>query len=223
MAYFTKDFLDFFKDLAANNHKDWFHANKKRYETSVKDPFKIFVQDMIDRMAKEDDRFAGEAKNSIFRINRDIRFSKDKSPYKLQMGAVISPGGRKEGMGIPGMYLELSPAHFRIYSGLYMPEKDVLYQVREYIIKHSAKLNKLVADKEFVDKFGELRGDKNKVLPKEFKEAAAKQPFLFNKQFYFFAEMPAETILKDDLAEIIMEHFHASEPMRKFLTTARGL
>ena len=81
MTYFTKDFLDFFKELAANNHKDWFHANKKRYEASVKDPFKVFVQDMIDRAAAKDDRFAGEAKNAIFRINRDIRFSKDKSPY----------------------------------------------------------------------------------------------------------------------------------------------
>ena len=95
MAYFTQDFLDFFKELAANNHKDWFHANKKRYEASVKDPFKLFVQDMIDKAAKVDGRFAGEAKNAIFRINRDIRFSKDKSPYKLQMGAVISPGGKR--------------------------------------------------------------------------------------------------------------------------------
>ena len=204
MAYFTQDFLDFFKELAANNHKDWFHANKKRYEASVKDPFKLFVQDMIDRAAEVDDRFAGEAKNAIFRINRDVRFSKDKSPYKLQMGAVISPGGKKEGMGIPGMYLELSPEHFRFYSGLYMPQKDVLYQVREYIVKNPKELDKLVSDKEFVSKFGELRGEKNKVLPKEFKEAAEKQPFLFNKQFYFFASMPPETILRDDLADVIM-------------------
>jgi len=221
MAYFTQDFLDFFKELAANNHKDWFHANKKRYEASVKDPFKLFVQDMIDRTAAKDDRFAGEAKNAIFRINRDIRFSKDKSPYKLQMGAVISPGGRKEGMGIPGMYLELSPEHFRFYSGIYMPEKEVLYRIREYIIKHSAQLNKLVSDKEFVAKFGELRGEKNKVLPKEFKEAAQKQPFVFNKQFYFFAEFPPETILREDFAELIMEYFDASQPMREFLTKAR--
>jgi uncharacterized protein (TIGR02453 family) len=223
MAYFTQDFLDFFKELAANNDKDWFHANKKRYETSVKDPFKAFVQDMIDRTAAIDDRFAGEAKDAIFRINRDIRFSKDKSPYKLQMGAVISPGGRKEGMGIPGMYLELSPAHFRFYSGLYMPEKEVLYQIREYIVKHSKELDKLVSDKVFVGKFGELRGEKNKVLPKEFKAAAEKQPFLFNKQFYFFSEMPAETILREDLADVVMEHFKASQPMRQFLTKARGL
>lgn len=222
MAYFTQDFLDFFKELAANNHKDWFHANKKRYEKSVKEPFKVFVQDMINKAAVEDDRFAGEAKDAIFRINRDIRFSKDKSPYKLQMGAVIAPGGRKEGMGIPGMYLELSPAHFRFYSGVYMPEKEVLHNIREYIMKHSKELDKLVSDKEFSSRFGELRGEKNKVLPKEFKAAAEEQPFLFNKQFYFFAELPAETILRDDFSEVIMEHFEASQPMRQFLTKAIG-
>jgi uncharacterized protein (TIGR02453 family) len=222
MAYFTQDFLDFFKELAANNHKDWFHANKKRYEKSVKEPFKVFVQDMINKAAVKDDRFAGEAKDAIFRINRDIRFSKDKSPYKLQMGAVIAPGGRKEGMGIPGMYLELSPAYFRFYSGVYMPEKEVLHNIREYIMKHSKELDKLVSDKEFSSRFGELRGEKNKVLPKEFKAAAEEQPFLFNKQFYFFTELPAETILRDDFSEVIMEHFEASQPMRHFLTKAIG-
>ncbi len=223
MAYFTKDYLDFFKELAANNQKEWFHANKKRYETSVKQPFEAFIQDVIDSTAKIDKRFEGEAKKAVFRIYRDVRFSKDKTPYKLNCSAIIAPGGRKEGMGIPGMYLEMGPEHFRFYSGLYMPEKDVLYKVREYIIKHSTQLNKLVADKEFVSKFGELRGEKNKVLPKEFKEAAAKEPFVFNKQFYFFAEFPPETILKDNLLEVVMEYFEASEPMRKFLTKARGL
>ena len=223
MAHFTQDFLDFFKELAANNNKDWFHANKKRHEASVKKPFEDFVQEIINRTSAVDDRFAGEAKKAVFRIYRDVRFSKDKTPYKLNCSAIIAPGGKKEGMGIPGTYLEMGPEYFRFYSGLYQPEKEVLYQVREYIIKHSAQLNRLVVEKEFVEKFGELRGDKNKVLPKEFKEAAAKQPFIFNKQFYFFAEMPAEVILKDDLADIVMDCFRASEPMRKFLAKARGL
>ncbi|TNF27700.1 MAG: DUF2461 family protein, partial [Bacteroidetes bacterium] len=72
----------------------------------------------------------------------------------------------------------------------------------------------------FVAHFGEMRGEKNKVLPKEFKEAALKQPLLFNKQFYFFASLPPETILQDDLAEVVMNHFHASQPMRDYLTKA---
>lgn len=223
MAYFTEDYLQFFKDLAANNNRDWFHDNKKRYEQSVKKPFAEFVQAVIDETSAIDKRFDIEAKKAIFRINRDIRFSKDKTPYKLNCSAVIAPGGRKEGIGTPGLYLEASPEHFRIYSGIYMPEKDVLYQIREYIIKHSDQLNKLISDKEFVSRFGEIRGEKNKVLPKEFKEAAQAQPLIFNKQFYFFASLEPETVLRDDLMEIVMEYFHASEPMRQFLTKARGL
>lgn len=221
MAYFTQDYLDFFKELAANNHKDWFHANKKRYELSVKEPFNVFVQDIIDQTAKVDDRFEGKAKDAVFRVYRDVRFSKDKTPYKLQMGAVVAPGGKKEGMGIPGMYLELGPAHFRFYSGIYQPEKEMLYRIREHIIKHASEFNKLITDADFVKRFGEIRGEKNKVLPKEFKAAAEKQPLIFNKQFYFFAELPPETILRDDFADIIMEYFHASNPMREFLTKAQ--
>ena len=221
MAYFTQDYLDFFKELAANNHKDWFHANKKRYELSVKEPFNVFVQDIIDRTAKVDNRFEGKAKDAVFRVYRDVRFSKDKTPYKLQMGAVIAPGGKKEGMGIPGMYLELGPAHFRFYSGIYQPEKEMLYRIREHIIKHDSEFNKLITDADFVERFGEIRGEKNKVLPKEFKVAAEKQPLVFNKQFYFFAELPPETILRDNFADIIMEYFQASNPMREFLTKAQ--
>jgi len=223
MAFFTPDYLNFFKNLAANNNRDWFHANKKRYEASVKDPFLEFVAEIIDRTTKIDKRFEADPKKAVYRIYRDVRFSKDKTPYKMNMSAVIAPGGRKEGIGIPGMYLEMGAEHFRFYCGLYAPEKEVLYQVRQYIIKHSTQLNKLVSDKVFVEKFGELRGDKNKMLPKEFKEAAQKQPFVFNKQFYFFASLPPETILREDFGNLVMEYFEHSEPMRNFLTKARGL
>lgn len=222
MKYFTEDFLDFFKDLAANNNRDWFHANKKRYELSVKEPFQVFIQEIIDRTAKVDNRFEAEAKQAIYRIYRDVRFSKDKTPYKMNCSAIIAPGGRKEGIGVPGMYLEAGPEHFRFYSGLYQPEKEVLYQVREYIVKHSNELDALVSDADFVNRFGHLRGDKNKILPKEFKLAAENQPLLFNKQFYFFAEFKPEIVLQENVADVVMEYFDASEPMRTFLTKARG-
>ncbi|MCF8461196.1 MAG: DUF2461 domain-containing protein [Flavobacteriales bacterium] len=222
MAYFTQDYLDFFKELAANNNKDWFHANKKRYELSVKGPFESFIHELIARTAKIDEQFEAETKQAIFRIYRDVRFGNDKTPYKLNGSALIAPGGRKAGMGIPGMYLESGPEHFRFYSGLYQPEKDVLQKVRTYILKHSDELNKLVSDKDFVTRFGELRGEKNKILPKEFKAASENQPLLFNKQFYFFASMPPEIILQENIIEVVMEYFEASEPMRKFLTKAGG-
>ncbi len=222
MSYFTQDYLDFFKELAANNNKDWFHANKSRYELSVKEPFRSFVQDLIDRAATIDKRFEADAKQAIFRIHRDVRFGKDKTPYKMNSSALIAPGGRKEGMGIPGMYLEAGPEHFRFYSGLYQPEKDVLQNVREYILKHSDELNILVSDADFVNRFGEIRGEKNKILPKEFKAAAENQSLLFNKQFYFFSSMAPEIILRYDIVDLVMEYFEASEPMREFLTKAIG-
>jgi uncharacterized protein (TIGR02453 family) len=222
MSYFTQDYLDFFKELAANNNKDWFHANKKRYELSVKEPFRAFIQDLIDRTATIDNRFEADAKQAIFRIHRDVRFGNDKTPYKMNSSALIAPGGRKEGIGIPGMYLEAGPEHFRFYSGLYQPEKEVLQNVREYILKHSGELNRLTSDNDFVNRFGEIRGEKNKILPKEFKAAAENQPLLFNKQFYFFSSMAPETILRDDIVDVVMEYFEASEPIREFLTKAIG-
>ncbi len=223
MAYFTKDYLDFFKELAANNNKDWFHANKKRYEAAVKNPFNAFVADMVKQTAAIDKRFEVDPKKAVFRIYRDVRFAKDKTPYKTSMSAAIVPGGRKDAMGVPGMYFEVGPEHFRFYSGLYAPEKDVLHKVREYLVKHSAELDSLIADKTFKTKFGELRGEKNKIIPKEFKAAAEKQPYIFNKQFYFYGQLKPNAILKDDFDKQVMDFFAASEPMREFLTKARGL
>ncbi|MDZ7845517.1 MAG: DUF2461 domain-containing protein [Owenweeksia sp.] len=106
--YFTKDFLDFFKELAANNDKDWFDDNRQRYAISVKEPFKNFIGDLIENIRSEDPRVQISAKDAIFRINRDIRFSPNKAPYKLDRSAIISPAGRKD-HSVPGYYISLGP------------------------------------------------------------------------------------------------------------------
>jgi hypothetical protein len=130
MTFFEPDFLQFFKDLAPNNNKDWFDVNRKRYEEIVKIPFKKFVQHVISEMAKKDSAFKSlEAKDCIFRINRDVRFSKEKQPYKLMVSAVISPKGKKD-KAINGVYFELTPEHVRVYGGVYEIEKDDL-QIRQ--------------------------------------------------------------------------------------------
>lgn len=220
MTHFTDDFLEFFKELAANNNREWFGVNKNRYELSVKEPFEHFVSELIERAAKEDERFLIEPKQAIYRIYRDVRFSKDKTPYKLNASAMIAPGGRKSGRSIPGMYLELGPAYFRFYSGLYKLEKETLYRVRNYIATHNQEFEKLITAKEFVQHFGELKGKKNKVLPKELKAAAEAQPYIFNKQFYFYAELAPETILSENFSNTVMRYFKITEPLRTFLTNA---
>ena len=182
MAYFSKDFLQFFKELAANNHKEWFDLNRKRYEKEVKKPFSNFVGDLISAVAKDDPLVNIEPKDAIFRINRDVRFSKDKSPYKIQVSAVVGPGGKKDKTS-PGIYVELTPEHVRVYGGVYITDKDQLNDIRTHILENLKEFDGIIHEKGFVKYFGEIRGEQNKIIPKEFKDAAETQPLLFNKQF----------------------------------------
>ncbi len=213
---FTQDFLDFFIELASNNNKDWFDQNRSRYEKNVKEPFKYFVQQLITEFSKIDPKFKEtEPKDCIFRINRDIRFSKDKSPYKLQVSAVISPEGKKS-RAIDGIYIELTPEHVRVYGGVYEVDKDDLQSIREGIAKNLNEFSKLISNQDFRKVFGELRGEKNKVLPKELKNAGEQEPLMYNKQWYFFTEFDPEIILEQDLIKRVIEVYKVARPVEQF-------
>jgi uncharacterized protein (TIGR02453 family) len=220
-TFFTPDFLQFYRELAANNDRDWFHANKKRYEQSVKQPFEIFVAELIVRMKQTDPKLELAAKDAIFRINRDVRFSKDKTPYKLCSSAIITKGGKKDTVS-PGMYLELGPEKLAVYGGIYMPDKEQLAAVRNHIASNLSQFSKLLDDSEFKATYGTLRGEQNKILPKELQEAAKKQPLMFNKAFYFYSHLPAELTLDPALPERIMACQRAGQSMAEFLFEPLG-
>ena len=95
MSYFDPDFLEFFSELDQDNNKKWFDKNRKRYLKTIKEPFYEFIQELIIRLQQEDSELFTEPKESIFRVNRDLRFTKDKTPYKLHVSASMSTGGRK--------------------------------------------------------------------------------------------------------------------------------
>lgn len=216
MAFFTKDYLDFFIELAPNNTKDWFDANRKRYEKSVKKPFSDFVQHLIGYFEKHDPRLKDlEASACIFRINRDIRFSKDKSPYKLFCSAVVAPNGKKS-EAVNGIYFELGPEAVRVYGGVYEIDKDNLLLIREGIASQPEQFRRLVEDPGFKAVFGEIRGEKNKILPADLKEAGANEPLLFNKQWYYMAEFPASEVLSDDLDRLLERCYLAGKPLEDF-------
>lgn len=216
MAFFTKDYLDFFIELAPNNNKDWFDANRKRYETAVKKPFVHFVEHLARLFSKHDPRLKDlEAGACIFRINRDIRFAKDKSPYKLFCSAVIAPNGKKSD-AVNGIYFECGPEALRVYGGAYELDKDTILSVREGIATHLPEWRKLIEDPEFKAVFGEVLGEKNKLLPADLKEAAAKEPYIFNKQWYFMAEFPAEELLSDQLDVLLERCYLAGKPLESF-------
>lgn len=220
-TFFTPDFMQFYRELAANNDRDWFQSNKKRYERSVKEPFEVFVTHLIERMKQADPTLTITAKDVIFRINRDVRFSKDKTPYKLCSSAIITKGGKKDTMS-PGMYIEMGPEKIAVYGGIYMPDKEQLKTVRTHIASNLSRFSALLADPEFKSTYDTLRGDQNKILPKDLQEAAKQQPLIFNKAFYFYSILPTELTLSSELPERIMACQRAGQPMAEFLFEPLG-
>lgn len=220
MTYFNADFIAFFKELSANNHKDWFDANRKRYEKSVKQPFAAFIGDLIIALRSEVPDLAVEPKDCIFRINRDIRFSADKTPYKTQTSALVSPGGRKAMSSLTGLYIELGPENLGIYGGLYMPEKEQLLDVRQHIRYHLDAFKSACSDARFTKTYGSIRGEKNKRLDADLTEAAQHEPLIYNKQFYYQSHLPISAILNDDLIKTVLEHYADAAAMRNFLLEA---
>jgi len=216
---FTEDFIDFFKELSRNNNKKWFDQNRNKYEEYVKTPFYTFVERMIQKIQVDDPEVKITPAESIFRINRDIRFSKDKTPYKSHMSALISRTGKKD-KGFPGFFFSMGAVNIMIYGGAHSLEKDRLHNIRKYISEHLDEFSNLLADRVFKDKYGRIHGDKNKRIPTEFNEAAEKQPLLFNKAFYYYAKLDVKKILNPNLVDIFMDYYSAAKPMREFLINA---
>lgn len=218
-AFFTEDFLKFFKELAANNNKEWFDKNKPRYVKSVKEPFEAFVGHLIAKLKKSEGLGDMKPSECIFRINRDIRFSKDKTPYKTRMSAIIGRGGRKD-MVTPSLYFELGPENLSIYTGVYMAEKDVIQAIREKIASNMKAFSKIIEAPDFKKVYGKVQGDKAKILPAEFKEKAKEQEVLFNKQFYLMHTHDPAIITKPALADYILEKYKVASAYNKFLESA---
>jgi uncharacterized protein (TIGR02453 family) len=219
MTYFNKNFIEFFKELELNNSTEWFHANKKRYEADVKNPFLQFIELMIKRVQKYESDINITGTDAMMRINKDIRFSKDKSPYHTYVGAIISKYGKKD-KGYPGLYFQFSSSKVMVASGAYMVENDVIEAIRKKIAANLTSFSKIYKEKNFVEKFVEIQGEKNKRLPDAFQNLLNKEPLIANKQFYCMAEEKSKLILSENLDEQIMEYYLAAKKLNDFLKSA---
>ena len=223
MAFFTQAYVDFFNELEQNNDRDWFKARKKTFDNEIKKPFEAFVERMIDLAKTLDPMLDLDVKQSMFRIYRDTRFSKDKKPYKTHMAAIISRGGRKD-MQYPGYYLQFGQQAVYIYGGAHRPERQNLHNIRMAIAEHPSEFEAVINEPKFKEFYGEVHGEKNKVIPKEFKEAAATQPMIYNKQFYCFSKFTGDdiagTLLREDLDRFVLQHFEAAHGFNSFLAKA---
>jgi len=217
----TKEYFDFFAELEKNNNKEWFDENRKRYTKHVKEPFKKLVSDIITEVSFIDSDIATlEPKNAIFRINRDIRFSNDKTPYKTFNGAVIAPLGKKDHT-TPGIYVELNSKGMNIYGGVWKPEKDQLLNIRNSIAADPDEFRKVINGDEFQKHFGGLmESEVNKRLPKHLQEAAEEEPMIYRKSFVYMAAEKFKNKNNPNIVDAVMIKYLAAKPVAEWLKEA---
>ncbi len=169
MVTIQKSTVTFLSDLKKNNEKEWFNNNRSRY-IEAKTNFESFVQAVIDEITKFDPILKGlEAKTCMYRINRDIRFSNDKTIYKTYMGAFIVKGGKNNGDKYAGYYFHVEPGNSSmIAGGAYIPPMPWLTAIREKIDEQGDKFLKILNNKDIKSFFGEIEGEKLKSAPKGF-------------------------------------------------------
>jgi uncharacterized protein (TIGR02453 family) len=215
----TKEYFTFFSGLEKNNNKEWFDAHRKDYEEHVKAPFHNLVTQLIEAVRAIEPEIQMTAKDAIFRINRDIRFSKDKSPYKTHMSAHITKYGKKE-IGRPGFYFEVHAKGGGFGGGCYMPDKESLTLIRDLIMHEGKDLRRILSSKSFKSTFKEIQGEKNKVLPAEFKDAALAEPLLYNKQFFYWTEIPKSAFTDAKAIKNLMTYVKTAKPVYDFFNRA---
>lgn len=210
--------LTFLAELAENNHREWFEDNRKRYQ-QAKENFLFFIDRLIPEMQQFDPGVHDQmAKNCMFRINRDIRFAKDKSPYKTNFAASIAKGGKKSPFA--GYYIHVKPGESMAGGGNYQPESSNLKKIRHHIEMRGEELREVIEEEEFKEYFGELRGARLKTAPKGYPKDHPDIELLKYKGFYVMKSFSDEEVQSDDWLDDTLETFQALYPLNNFLNEA---
>lgn len=211
--------IPFLSELAKNNNKPWFDANKKWFQQANTD-FKKFVDDLIPYLAQTDPLINGlEAKNCVYRIYRDVRFSKDKTPYKTHFGAHIAPGGRKSKMA--GFYVHIEPVGRSIVGGgIYMPEPAILKALRDEFYQVPEELFEILEEKEFNKHFKDLwQENKLKLAPKGFPKDFKYIDLLKHKNYMVLKELNLKDIENNNFSQTLMKLHKIMCPLNRLINT----
>lgn len=213
--------LKFLKQLAKNNNKEWFDLNRKTYE-NCKIEFESVIKSIVDKSVLFDNALLNiEPKKCMFRINRDVRFSKDKSPYKKNMGASINPGGKKS--MIPGYYIHIEPNKSFLAGGCYQPMPEILAAIRQEIDYNSNEFKKIISNKDFKKYFTELSPeDKLKTAPKGYEKNHPDISLLQHKHFIVIHHLSDEDVLNKNFVTKTSKIFNAMLPLNLFLRNCMG-
>lgn len=212
-----KKVLTFLTALEKNNSKAWFDLHRGEYENAKKD-FLVFVDELIQGIVKFDPSIGmPQAKECVFRINRDIRFSTNKAPYKNNMGAVFASGGKKSPK--PCYYIHIQPGATFLAGGLYMPEKEVLSKIRQEIDYEGKKLEAILKKASFKRHFDGLDQDSALVrIPKGYEEGHPYAHFLKLKSFTVTEGFSNADVLKKEFSQAVLAAFKEMKSLNDYLS-----
>jgi uncharacterized protein (TIGR02453 family) len=212
--------LDFLSQLRQNNQRDWFNANRASYEAGLTE-FSQFVVHLIDEFRHSDGLFALQAKDCIARIYRDVRFAKDKSPYKTNFGAYIARDGWKSDS--LGYYLGIEPGgRSLVAGGWYAPSPAQLQRFRSAVSDNSTALTAIVQTPSFVQSFGTLAGESLKTVPKGYDSQHANIAWLRLKQITVVHHFSDAETLSSNFFQQVVSHCHAMRPFLDYLQALPG-
>ena len=212
-----KQVLDFLSDLARNNERAWFEAHKAVFE-KARLTFDAFVNELIRRLSAFEDLSGLTAKDCVMRIYRDIRFSRDKTPYKTWMAAMIAKGGKRSAR--PGYGLHVGPGNTMAAGGYWEPKPRQLAAFRRAVDREPWTIGTIIEDPRFVRTFGGLHGEKLKTAPLGYAKDHPALEILKLKQIYVARSFSDQEVCADGFMDRLVETFRVMKPFIDYLSDA---
>lgn len=215
----TRLILNFLSELKEHNHKEWMDEHKQQYQ-EARQAFVELVDELLEGMKVFDPSLEGiQPKECIFRINRDIRFSKDKTPYKIWMSAVMAEGGKKTLQAI--YYLHLQPGgESMVAGGIHEPPGEQLRKIRQEVDYNAGELKEIVNHADFLRYFGEIQGEKLSRAPKGYPVDHPNIEFLKLKSYLAIRRFSDAEVQQEDFVEEVLKTFRAVQPFNEYLNVA---
>lgn len=211
---FPPEGLEFFRKLARNNKRDWFQPRKHVFEQTLKEPMRDLVVEVNHAMSRFAPAYVTDPAKAVYRIYRDTRFSKDKTPYKTHLAASFPRHDTPEGAGF---YFAVSHKSVEIGGGIYMPSPETLRAMRNHIAEHHRELRKIVSAAAVRRLFGGLQGEQLTRIPKGFDAENPAADLLKFKQYLLYVELQPEIATTAGIFTEIASHFRAMTPFIEFL------
>lgn len=208
--------LTFFRQLAKNNDRDWFTAHKNTYVDEVETPMLALVAAVGEAMKSIAGEYVKEPKKQLYRIYRDTRFSKDKTPYKTHLGAQFQHPQITRNLGA-GFYFHVSAKELCIAGGIYMPGPDELAALRAAFAADPKPFRKIIGDKALTKLFGKPTSQSAAKVPKGFEPTDPAADLLKLKQYYYYADLDPKLALTPKVTGEIVRHFKALAPLIHYL------